>query len=258
MPFADSTQRFSNRVADYVRYRPGYPPGIRDLLRAESGLRPGHVVADIGSGTGFLSELFLKNGNRVFGVEPNQAMREAGEEYLASYDGFTSVDGSAEATTLEPASVDFVTAGQAFHWFDRDAASREFQRILKPAGWLVVVWNERLVEASPFVRGYENLLRTFGTDYERVKENYPTEEHMREFFGLNQYRASQLPNSQEFDFDGLAGRLRSSSFIPAPDAPNFAPMLAELRRIFEANNKDGRVRLEYSTHVYFGRLGGVS
>jgi SAM-dependent methyltransferase len=257
MTFADATQRFSNRVADYVRYRPGYPPGIRDLLRAECGLRHGDVVADIGSGTGFLSELFLKNGNRVFGVEPNQAMREAGEEYLASYDGFTSVDGSAEATTLEPASVDFVTAGQAFHWFDRDAASREFQRILKPAGWLVVVWNERLVEASPFVREYENLLRTFGTDYERVKENYPTEEHMREFFGLNQYRASKLPNSQEFDFDGLAGRLRSSSFIPAPDAPNFAPMLAELRRIFATNNKDGRDRLEYSTHVYFGRLGAA-
>jgi len=185
-------------------------------------------------------------------------MREAGEEYLASYDGFTSVNGSAEATTLEPASVDFVTAGQAFHWFDRDAARREFQRILKPDGWLVVVWNERLVEASSFVREYENLLRNFGTDYERVKENYPTEVHMREFFSPNQYRAYQLPNSQEFDFEGLAGRLRSSSFIPAPDAPNFAPMMAELRRIFDANNKDGRVRLEYSTHVYFGRLGAAS
>jgi hypothetical protein len=120
------------------------------------------------------------------------------------------------------------------------------------------VWNERLVEASPFVREYENLLRTFGTDYERVKENYPTEKHMHEFFGVNQYRASKLPNSQEFDFEGLAGRLRSSSFIPAPDAPNFAPMLAELRRIFDTNNKDGRVRLEYSTHVYFGRLGAAS
>jgi ubiquinone/menaquinone biosynthesis C-methylase UbiE len=258
MTFTDATQRFSNRVADYVRYRPGYPSGVRDLLRAECGLRSGHVVADIGSGTGFLSELFLKNGNRVFGVEPNQAMREAGDEYLASYDGFTSVDGSAEATTLEAASVDFATAGQAFHWFDHDAARREFQRILKPAGWLVVVWNERLVEASPFVREYENLLRKFGTDYERVKENYPTEEHMREFFGPNQYRAYQLPNFQEFDFDSLAGRLRSSSFIPAPDAPNFALMMAELRRIFDANNKDGRVRLVYATNIYFGRMGAAS
>src|SRR5580692_2584445 len=132
MTFTDSKQRFSNRVADYVRYRPGYPLGVRDLLRAECGLKSGHVVADIGSGTGFLSELFLKNGNRVFGVEPNEEMRKAGEEYLASYDGFASIIGSAESTTLDDASVDFVAAGQAFHWFDQDAARREFTRMLKP------------------------------------------------------------------------------------------------------------------------------
>ena len=254
MTITDPKQRFSNRVADYVRYRPGYPTGVRDLLRAECALRSGHVVADIGSGTGFLSELFLKNGNRVFGVEPNEAMRQAGEEYLAEFDSFNSIDGSAENTTLEDASVDFVVAGQAFHWFDQSAARREFQRILKPDGWLVVVWNERLIEASPFVREYENLLRKFGTDYERVKESYPTEAHMRDFFGANEYRSYELPNFQDFDFDGLAGRLRSSSFIPTPDAPTYEPMMAEVRRIFDAHNKEDRVRLEYSTHVYLGHL----
>ncbi len=254
MTFTDAKQRFSTRVADYVRYRPGYPSAIRDVLRTECGLRPGHVVADVGSGTGFLSELFLKNGNRVFGVEPNEAMREAGEEYLASFDGFTSVNGSAEATTLDDSSVDFVTTGQAFHWFDQNAARLEFSRVLKPAGWVVVVWNERRTDANLFVREYENILRTFGTDYERVKESYPTEDHMRDFFGTSPYASRSLPNFQEFDFEGLAGRLRSSSFIPAPDAPNFAPMMAELRRIFDAHNQAGRVRLEYSTHIYFGRL----
>jgi ubiquinone/menaquinone biosynthesis C-methylase UbiE len=254
MNFADAKQRFSSRVADYVRYRPGYPTGIRDLLRSECGLRPGHTIADIGSGTGFLSELFLKNGNRVFGVEPNEAMRQAGEEYLASYDGFTSVNGSAEGTTLDSTSLDFVTTGQAFHWFEKDAARREFMRILKPDGWVVIVWNERRTDASPFVREYEELLRKFGTDYERVKENYPTEEHMREFFGPNSYTSRTLPNSQEFDFEGIAGRLRSSSFVPAPDAPNYEPMMAELRRIFDAYNQESRVRLEYTTHVYFGHL----
>lgn len=254
MTFVDAKQRFSNRVADYIRYRPGYPSAIHEVLRAECGLRPGHVIADIGSGTGFLSELFLQKGNRVFGVEPNEAMRQAGEEYLASFDGFTSVNGSAEATTLDDASVDFVTAGQAFHWFDQDAARREFTRILKPNGWVVVVWNERRTDANPFVREYENILRKFGTDYERVKESYPTEDHMREFFGPSPYASRSLPNFQEFDFEGLAGRLRSSSFIPAPDAPTFAPMMAELQSIFVEYNQDDRVRLEYSTRVYFGRL----
>src|SRR4029077_13490966 len=142
MIFTDAKQRFSNRVADYVRYRPGYPSAVLDALRNECSLRPGHVIADIGSGTGFLSELFLKNGNRVYGVEPNTEMRQAGEEYLASYDNFSSIEGSAESTTLSDSSVDFVTAGQAFHWFERDAARAEFIRILKPAGWVVIAWNE--------------------------------------------------------------------------------------------------------------------
>src|SRR5256884_7956858 len=113
MTFVDAKQRFSNRVTDYVRYRPGYPSVMLDLLRAECGLRPGHVIADIGSGTGLLSELFLKSGNRVYGVEPNAEMRQAGEEYLASYDRFSSLGGSAESTTLGDSSIEFITARQA-------------------------------------------------------------------------------------------------------------------------------------------------
>lgn len=257
MTFADSKQRFSNRVADYIRYRPAYPIGVRDLLRAECGLKSGHTVADIGSGTGFLSELFLKNGNRVFGVEPNEEMRKAGEEYLASYDSFWSISGSAEATTLEDACVDFVTAGQAFHWFDHDAARREFRRILKPGGWAVIVWNERLTDTTPFLRDYESLLRKFGTDYASVKESYPHEQQMIEFFGPKAYSGYELPNFQEFDLEGVAGRLRSSSFIPTPEAPNYEPMMADLTRIFDEHNQGGHVRLEYTTHVYFGHLAGT-
>ncbi len=258
MTFTDSKHRFSNRVADYVRYRPGYPTAVRDVLRAECLLKSGHVIADIGSGTGFLSELFLKNGNRVFGVEPNEAMRLAGEEYLASYDGFVSIDGSAESTTLGDASVDFVATGQAFHWFEPNASRTEFSRILKPSGWVVVIWNERLTDTTPFVRAYESLLREFGTDYASVKESYPNEQHMRDFFRANPYNSHELPNFQEFDLDGVAGRLRSSSFIPAPDAPTFAPMMEALQKIFADSNQDGHVRLEYTTHVYFGRLAGAA
>lgn len=254
MTVADSKERFSNRVADYIRYRPGYPIGVRDLLRAESLLKSGHVIADIGSGTGFLSELFLKNGNRVFGVEPNDAMRQAGEEYLAEYDGFTSINGSAEATTLEKASVDFVVTGQAFHWFDQNAARPEFRRILKPDGWVVVVWNERRTDTTPFLRDYELLIQKFNTDYSKVNENYPRLEQMQNFFGADEFHAHEVPNFQEFDFEGIAGRLRSSSYMPAADHPNFQPMMDELRRIFDLHNTDGRVRLEYTTRLYLGQL----
>jgi SAM-dependent methyltransferase len=252
MNFPDAKQRFSTRVADYVRYRPSYPSALLDLLRAECSLRPGHVIADIGSGTGFLSELFLKNGNRVYGVEPNKDMRQAGEEYLASYDGFSSIEGSAEATTLDDASVDFVTAGQSFHWFEADAARREFVRILKPGGWMVIAWNDRRMEEAPFTRAYENILERFGIDYKSVKDSYPEAERIGGF--LSTFLQHDLPNHQILDWDSLRGRLRSSSFSPTEGHPNYAPMMEELRRLFDASQQDSKVRMDYFTRIYFGHV----
>lgn len=255
MTFADAKQRFSNRVADYVRYRPGYPAALLDLLRDECALHPEHDIADVGSGTGLLSKLFLANGNRVYGIEPNSEMRQAGEEFLREYKFFTSVAGSAEATTLPDASVDFVTAGQAFHWFEPAAARREFLRILKPGGWVVIIWNDRRMEETQFGRDYETLLVQFGNDYTRVKDAYPEIGHIRDFFGDCTFVSRDLPNEQLLDWDGLCGRLRSSSYAPTEDHPNYAPMMAELRRIFDATAKNNFVRMQYFTRIYFGQLG---
>ncbi|HUL35730.1 MAG TPA: class I SAM-dependent methyltransferase [Candidatus Eisenbacteria bacterium] len=254
MTFTDAKHRFSNRVADYIRYRPGYPAEILPLLQHWTSFRPDHSIADIGSGTGLLSKLFLDFGNRVFGVEPNAEMRSAGEEFLRSYPKFTSVAGSAEATTLPSDSVDFVTAGQAFHWFQLQPAREEFHRILKAQGRAIIIWNERLIDDTPFLRDYEELLLHFGTDYSKVSESYPRAEQMLEFFHPNEFTSHALPNFQEFDFEGLSGRLRSSSYAPTPGHPQFAPMIAELRRIFDAHQSHGLVRMEYRTRVYAGKL----
>jgi SAM-dependent methyltransferase len=252
--FADAKNRFSNRVADYLRYRPRYPAGVLHLMQMQCLLTPAHAVADIGSGTGFLAELFLRNGNAVFGVEPNQDMREAGEEYLAAYPRFTSIDGSAESTTLGDASVSFITAGQAFHWFEPSATRREFDRILRPHGWVAVVWNDRSTAEGRFAQAYEDLLQRFGTDYSRVKDAYPQLEHMRTFFGHDKFLTRELPNFQVFDREGLRGRLRSSSYAPAEGHPNFAPMIAELDKLFDAHQQDKNVRMEFSTWIYLGQL----
>jgi SAM-dependent methyltransferase len=251
---ADPKRRFSNRVEDYIRYRPGYPPGVLDALREECGLAPESVVADVGSGTGLLSQVFLENGNFTYGVEPNAEMREAGERLLKEYPRFRSVAGSAEATTLADAIVDFVAAGQAFHWFEPNAARAEFRRVLRPGGWLVVIWNERKKDGNAFQRDYERLLREFGTDYEQVAATYPTDGRLEKFFGARAYGKRMLPNEQVFDFDGLRGRLLSSSYAPAKGHPKHEPMLAELRRLFDAHAKGGRMRVEYNTRVYYGRL----
>lgn len=254
MTLADAKQRFSNRVADYVRYRPGYPLAMYDLLARECGLHPEHLIADVGSGTGLLAKLFLDRGNCVFGVEPNAEMRSGGEECLRRYPKFTSVDGSAEATTLRDASVDFVTAGQAFHWFDPKAAHREFRRVLRPSGFAVAAWNDRRISETRFGREYEDLLVRFSTDYSRVRETYPEAAAMRDFFGERNFHSAELPNFQEFDFEGLAGRLRSSSYAPKEGHANYEPMMNELKQIFDENQVDGRVRMNYTTQIYFGHL----
>jgi len=247
------TTRFSNRVADYVKYRPRYPRAIIDFLRRECGLTSDSVVADIGSGTGFLSELFLENGNRVFAVEPNAEMRAAAEHLHGDKENFISVDGTAEATTLPENSTDVIAAGQAFHWFELDTCKPEFRRILVPEGWIILVWNNRRLD-NPFLRQYESLLRQYGTDYPQIDHNRIDDSILTEFFGNREYRLKTFANSQIFDYAGLAGRLLSSSYAPTEDHPDHEPMLRALKRLFEQFQKSGTVTLLYDTRVYYGQF----
>ena len=253
MPVSNATSRFSDRVENYLRYRPGYPGDVLRVLENACALAPQHVIADIASGTGIWTRMLLENGNPVFGIEPNAEMRQAGERLLAGFPKFTSVAGTAEATTLPDQSVDFVTAAQAAHWFHRERARREFLRILKPGGWLVLLWNERLTNANVFLREYEQLLLTYGTDYEDVRHERTTEE-LNEFFDPAPFQERQFPMRQEFDYAGLEGRLLSSSYAPGPGHPSHTPMLRELRRIFDAHNSARSVAFDYKTRVYFGQL----
>jgi SAM-dependent methyltransferase len=250
----DPTERFSTRVADYVKYRPGYPGSVLRLLEEECGLTPASVVADVGSGTGLLSELFLKHGNRVYGVEPNREMREAGERLLASYPNFVSVDGRAEATALDDQSVDFITAGQAFHWFDPPRARVEFKRVLRPGGWVVLVWNDRRTGGRPFLEDYERLLNKYGTDYKAVSGKYAEEAMLAALYGPSEMLTKTFDNEQVFDFEGLRGRLMSSSYVPQPGHPDYDPMLRELEALFRRHQRDGRVVVAYDTKVFYGKL----
>src|ERR1700730_605970 len=236
MPVKDATQRFSSRVDNYVRFRPGYPPEVLELLKNECGLTPESVIADIAFGTGMFTRMLLENGNRVFGVEPNDAMRRAGERFLGGHSGFTSVAGTAEATTLRDHSIDVITAAQAAHWFDREKARREFIRILKPGGWTALLWNERRTDSTPFLRNYEHLLLTYGTDYQEVRHERTTSV-IQEFFDPAPFEERVFPMRQEFGYVGLEGRLLSSSYAHGRNDPNHAAMLRELRGIFDKHQQ---------------------
>jgi len=249
----DPTLRFSSRVGNYVQYRPRYPREVIATLREECGLTSSSIVADIGSGSGALTELFLENGNKVFAVEPNREMREAAERRLHNYAGFRSIAGRAEATSLEDRSVDFTVVGQAFHWFDVTQTRREFLRILKPPGWTMVVWNEREYDTTPFLREYDELLQRYATDYARVKHKSAYDNGLAEFFGTGRFTERNFSVRQEMDFAGVKGRMLSSSYTPEPGHPNHEPMMAQLMRIYQSHQVNGHVAFQYITRMYWGQ-----
>ena len=251
---SDPTRRFTSRVGDYVAHRPTYPPDLLALLEREGVLRPSDGVADGGSGTGILTALLLDNGNVVHAVEPNAAMAAAAVEALGAHPRFHAVAGRAEETTLPGASVDVVTAAQAFHWFDVAAARRELARILKPGGRVALVWNMRRTDTTPFLREYEQLLRRFATDYAKVSAGWADEAAIANFFAPAGFEKRTLENRQAFGFEGLRGRLLSSSYAPPAGHPSHEPMLAELRQMYDRHQAAGEVAFDYDVAVYWGVL----
>jgi ubiquinone/menaquinone biosynthesis C-methylase UbiE len=248
------TERFSDRVEDYIKHRPRYSPDVVQALQEACGMSPEHVIVDVGCGTGLSAKIFLENGNQVIGVEPNAQMREAGEQFLSSFASFRMVDGTAEATTLPNRCTDFVIAGQAFHWFKPQPTRAEFVRILKPEGWVVLIWHDRDLDSTPFLRAYEDFLHRYATDYSTVAHNKVANYGaLEQFYSPNQMQLIVQKTQQRFDLHGLRGRLLSSSYAPR-EGPRAEAMLKELPSLFAANAEDGQVVFEYWTRIYYGHL----
>jgi SAM-dependent methyltransferase len=248
-----STTRFSNRVEDYVKYRPGYPKEIVKYLETGFGLKQGSTIADIGSGTGISSELFLNHGYKVIGVEPNKEMRDKSEELLGKNPAFSAVNGNSDDTNLDAQSVDAIIAGQAFHWFDRKKASVEFRRILKPKGFIALIWNERLT-TSDFEKEYDVLIVKHSTDYVQVDHRNIDIDKISEFFNGAPIEQEIFGNQQIFDFNGLEGRLLSSSYVPSKGDAGYQAMSDDLKVLFDQYQENGVIRINYATKVFVGRV----
>jgi SAM-dependent methyltransferase len=251
----ETLHRFSDRVENYVKFRPHYPEAVFDFLEAEGVLRKDATVADVGSGTGISAEPLLRRGYMVYGIEPNREMREAAEKLLSSYPAFKSVDATAENTGLQTASVNAIIAGQAFHWFDKAAARSEFSRILAPEGQVVLMWNDRRTNTTDFLKVYEDFLQMFGTDYKEVNhKNTQDKKVFDSFFGPGQYSEKSFYNYQDVDFAGLKGRVLSSSYMPGEGHADYEFMIYTLKKIFMRYQENGKVRLDYDTRIYYGTL----
>lgn len=251
----EATTRFSDRVEDYLKARPSYPREIVELLERKCGLTHGSTLVDVGCGTGLLARLFCGYGCHVIGVEPNAAMREAGQRCLSGYPNFQMVDGKAESIPLPATSVDFITAGQAFHWFNHDEARHEFLRVLRPNGWTALIWNDRQFSGSRFAEEYEDLLVRFGTDYAVVHQRgVATLDALERFFGNSAFATEKFPHAQRLDHGSFVARVLSASYMPGPGHGNHAAMMQEVERIFRENAGDGAVAMNYTASVYFGQM----
>lgn len=246
----DHTHRFSKRVQQYIRYRPSYPAGVWQTLKNELNLTPDKVLADVGSGTGLLTQLLLQEGHLVYGVEPNEEMRTAGEQFLSAYPSFRSINGRAEATTLPGHRIDLLTAGQAFHWFDPVLAKAEFQRVLRPGGAVALVWNGR-DSNNPFLMAFEQLLRTRLPEYAQLEHKQIGDEGIYRFMAPAVVHKRDFHNEQSFDWEGLLGRAVSSSYFPLPDQPAYEPLVQEVRQLFDQHQVQGQISFPYLTELYW-------
>jgi len=251
----NALNRFSDRVDNYVKYRPHYPEEVFDFLATENIIHDNDIIADIGSGTGISAIPLLKRNHTVYGIEPNKEMREAAENILSSYPAFKSINATAENTSLPDASVHTIIAGQAFHWFDREKPKVEFKRILKPNGYVVLMWNDRQTNTSDFLKVYEDFLQMFSTDYKEIDhKNVQDKKIFDAFFAPKGFKENSFPNFQDVDFAGLKGRVLSSSYMPNEGHVDYDFMISCLKKIFMRYQHNGTVRLTYDTKIYYGQL----
>ena len=248
----DPRERFKGRGEAYAQARPGYPSALVACLQREGGLGARHVIADIGAGTGLSSAPFVKLGNRVLAIEPNAEMRRIASQWLGGrFPAFVSLAGSAEATGLPARSVDWVMAGQSFHWFQSDAFHREIWRILRARGQLALFWNTRRAAADTFHEAFERFLDAYGTDYHGVHRR-TVDEALIGHLTAGRHRYRRFDNHQTLDLSGFLDRLRSMSYLPGPDDDGYAAMLEAAPGLFARHQRGGFVTIEYDTELFFG------
>jgi len=254
-PSLRPTERFSSRVEAYRRFRSRYPREIIPLLEERCALTRESVIADIGAGTGMLSELFLENGNRVYGVEPNADMRAVCEELVPRHPLLTCVDGAAEETHLPDRSADFVAIGRALHWFDQARCRPEFIRILRPGGWVVLASQGPHTRSEPVVRDFQTILKEHGLDYAQMRHRYDLDNLARRLYAGGEFHEAEFASAEEMTYEELEGFMLSLSVTPQPGHPGFPAMQQALREYFARHESGGKIRIPMTCKIHFGHLG---
>lgn len=249
----DSIQRFSHRAENYDKFRPDYPQVLLQFLHACVPITPDLVIADIAAGTGIFTEQIAEWGNRVYVVEPNPYMRGMAHRRLAMCERCIFLDGTAESTGLPDDSVDLFVSAQAFHWFDLAKTRTEFERVGRKAPHVAIVWNLRNTRGA-FEADYETFIRTYATDYLQVSQRKMDTADVRSFFAPSRPQYRVFGHVDSLTYEQLLGRTLSYSFLPDEVSPVLPEMKTALEKLFQAHQRDGKVRLSYKTRLFVGRI----
>lgn len=252
----DKQDIFSGKFSNYSKYRPGYPQKLLRLMEDLTGLKSDTVVADIGSGTGISSRLFIENGNTVYGVEPNDEMRQYSSISFHSYPGFHSVKGTGENTGLPDNSIDLVVCAQAFHWLNPDSAKKEFRRILRDHGRVSLIWNDKSKDENSFNSDYESICKRFKKFRPKYNSSGSTliDHTVLAKFFVGSYKILELENYQDLTLEGVMGRYASTSYAIGTEEAEYESLLKEMKEAFRKYQKDGLIRIQYITRIFLGTV----
>lgn len=247
----DYTNRFSGKGEIYAKARPKYAAGFFDYLKNTLGIPAGSAFADIGAGTGIFAEQLLDCGYRVFAVEPNADMRRKAEEKLFQNPNFISVIGSDGNMNLPGKSVDYVTAAQAFHWFDAEAFRRESRRVLKPGGKVILVYNARDVKAG-CIKALASLHSRYNPEFHGFSNGMSHEKYVNFFTGTCD--VFRTDNTQIYDRKSYVNSVLSSSYALKEDDARYAEYLKDINEIFDTFSVDGFIAIPTETVAYIGTV----
>lgn len=250
----NSTTRFTDRVQNYIKYRPDYPAAVLSFISSRTGLTSSFKIADIGSGTGIFTKQLLNAGYNVYAVEPNEQMRDAADTFLEVYPKYSSINGSSNHTTLTAHTMDLIVCAQAFHWFNTPETKAEFQRILVNDAYVALIWNKRITQTDEFSKAYDELLRQKSVDYNEVNHQNLNASDFEAFFKDAKYEKVSFPNVQVFDEEGFIGRAYSSSYVPAESSEEGKTFLKELKNLFDTHQQNGKISFYYETEIYIGQV----
>ena len=245
-------QIFSSKVSDYVASRPDYPAALFAALRAECDLLPGAVVADIGAGTGLLTQGLLAQGYAVTAIEPSDTMRAAADQALGHFAGYRSASGTAEQIPLPDSCADLITAAQAFLWFDIEAARTEFLRVLKPAGHVALIWNDRVPTDSLHI-ALDDIFARYGGAKRGAMLAHDERSEVPAFFGANTPLELTWPHEHRLSEAALLSLVFSRSYMQTRDSEPGRQASQQVSTLFHSLAIGGHIAVRYNTVAIIGR-----